>query len=173
MGLNDVKSLLLGLAVIICCQYAGAFTTPERQSFLNAPPFYHTEDQLADLFARMAKDNPTLAKVHSLGMSTEGRDLAVLEISRNVGHRALMMPMFKFVANMHGDETIGRQLLIYLAQYLLENYGIIPEVTDLVDTTDIYLMPSMNPDGFNRSQVRRKSWLFVCFIFVGLFENPR
>jgi carboxypeptidase D len=60
--------------------------------------------------------------------------------------------MFKYVGNMHGDETIGRQLLIYLIEYLVRNYGIVPEVTDLIDTTDIYLMPSMNPDGFAKSQ---------------------
>lgn len=43
-------------------------------------------------------------------------------------------------------------MLIYLAEYLVKNYGVIPEVTDLVDTTDIYLMPSMNPDGFAKSR---------------------
>lgn len=54
----------------------------------------------------------------------------------------------------HSDETIGRAMLIYLAQYLADNYHTVPEVTNLVDSTDIYLMPSMNPDGFNRSKVR-------------------
>lgn len=153
MGLNDGKSLLFGLAVIICCQYGSAFTTPEKQGFLNDEPFYHTDDQLADFLARLAKNHPTLAKVHSLGTSVEGRDLIAIEISRDVGHRPLMMPMFKYVANMHGDETIGREMLIYLAQYLLDNYGIVPEVTHLVDNTDIFLVPSMNPDGYNLSKV--------------------
>lgn len=70
--------------------------------------------------------------------------------------------MFQFLSNLipfisflHcSDETVGREMLIYLAQYLLDNYGIVPEVTNLVDTTDIWLMPSMNPDGYNRSKVR-------------------
>lgn len=44
-------------------------------------------------------------------------------------------------------------MLIYLAQYLLDNYQILPEITNLVDSTDIWLMPSMNPDGYARSQV--------------------
>ena len=49
---------------------------------------------------------------------------------------------------MHGDETVGRQLLIYLAEYLLQQYGRNSRVTRLVDNTEIYLMPTMNPDGF-------------------------
>lgn len=154
MGLNDFKLFLHGLTVLLCCTFVLSFTTPEKQNFLNEEPHYHSEQQLLDLFARLAKKYPDLARVHSLGTSVDGRDLTVIEISRNVGSRDLLKPMFKYVANMHGDETIGREMLIYLAQYLLDNYGNMPEITELVDRTDIYLMPSMNPDGFNRSKVR-------------------
>ena len=49
--------------------------------------------------------------------------MVYIKISSNVGRRSLLEPMFKYVGNMHGDETVGRQLLIYLAQYLLSNYG--------------------------------------------------
>lgn len=154
MGLNDFKLYLFGLTVLVCCcNLVLAFTTPEKQSFLNEEPHYHTEDQLLDLFARLAKDKPHLARVHSLGRSLEGRDLTVIEISKDVGRRPLLMPMFKYVANMHGDETVGREMIIYLAKYLLDNYDVLPEITHLVDNTDIFLMPSLNPDGFNRSRV--------------------
>ncbi len=53
---------------------------------------------------------------------------------------------------MHGDETVGRQLIIYLSHYLLLNYGRDRRVTNLVDTTEIFLMPTMNPDGFALSK---------------------
>lgn len=105
MGLNDFKSYLIGLTVLLFTHhwvYVFAFTTPETQSFLNEPPFYHSEEQLLDLFAHLAKKYPNLAKVHSLGASVEGRDLAVIQISNHVGHRDLLKPMFKYVANMHG-----------------------------------------------------------------------
>ena len=59
--------------------------------------------------------------------------------------------MFKYVGNMHGDETVGRQMLIYLAHYLLQNYGRKPRITRLVDNTEIFLVPTMNPDGFSKS----------------------
>merc|ERR550519_1900869 len=60
--------------------------------------------------------------------------------------------MFKYVANMHGNEVVGRQLLIYLAQYLANNYGKDRRITRLLNRTEIFLLPSLNPDGFARSQ---------------------
>lgn len=41
---------------------------------------------------------------------------------------------------MHGDEALGRQMLLYLSQYLLENYGVDQRITRLVDETEIYIM---------------------------------
>lgn len=129
-----------------------AFTIAEDESFLTNP-HYHSTEEIQTLFARLAKANPDLVRVHSVGSSLEQRDLTVIEISKNVRHRSILKPMFKYVANMHGDETVGRTLMVYLAEYLVYNYGKVSEVTQLVDTTDIFLMPSMNPDGFERSVV--------------------
>lgn len=117
-------------------------------------PKYTHYEELKNLLNSLAKTYPDLAKVHSIGKSVEGRDLLVLEISENVRHRDLGEPMVKYVANMHGDEAVGRELLIYLAQYLLNNYGKDRRVSKLVNRTDIFLMPSMNPDGFEKSEVR-------------------
>lgn len=152
--------LILGVGVLFCLHWTEAFSQSERrevENFLADKTFYHTELQLAELLDNLADKYPTLAKVHSLGKSVRGRDLTAIEISKNVGNRSALVPMFKYVGNIHGDETVGRQMLIYLAEYLLDNYGSVPEVTQLVDTTDIYLIPSMNPDGFNSSRVRHSS----------------
>jgi len=115
--------------------------------------YTHYED-LRQLFDSLTDRYPNLARVLSIGKSVEGRDLLVLEISENVGQRSPGEPMIKYVANMHGDEVVGRQLLIILSQYLLDRYGKDDRITRLVNQTDIYLMPSMNPDGFEKSVVR-------------------
>lgn len=153
-------SVVLLLCLVISLTIA--FTIPENETFLQNP-HYHNTDDVQDLFARLSKDYPDLARVHSIGSSSEGRDLTVIEITKNVRKRSILVPMFKYVANMHGDETVGREMLVYLAEYLLYNYGKIPEITKLVDTTDIFLMPSMNPDGFENSKVRYSYLLFFSF----------
>ncbi len=74
-------------------------------------------------------------------------------MSADVAKRDLGEPMFKYVANMHGDETLGRQLVLYMAEYLAINYEKDKRVKRLLDTTEIYLMPTLNPDGFEPSLI--------------------
>ena len=62
-------------------------------------------------------------QVGSVGQSVQGRSLTYIKLSNNVQRRSLMEPMFKYVGNMHGNEVVGRQMLIYLAKYLVTNYG--------------------------------------------------
>ena len=41
---------------------------------------------------------------------------------------------------------------MFMAKYLLANYGTEDRVTKLINTTDLWLMPSLNPDGFAAGQ---------------------
>lgn len=54
---------------------------------------------------------------------------------------------------MHGDEPLARPLLLRLAWELVRGWaGGDERIVRLLNTTDLYLLPSLNPDGFERAQ---------------------
>ena len=63
-------------------------------------------------------------------------------------------------ANMHGNEPTGRELLVHLVKYIVlakeylkKDEGAITQdpllrrAANILDTTDLWIVPSMNPDG--------------------------
>ena len=49
----------------------------------------------------------SIARMFSIGRSARGREMWALEISRSHGQQEAK-PNVRFVANMHGDEPVGR-----------------------------------------------------------------
>ena len=95
---------------------------------------------------RIAAINPTITKLFSIGKTVEGRDMWVLKISDNVDYDEIE-PEVKYISSMHGDEIVGRELTRFFAEDLINNYGVDSSVTEFINNTEIYIMPSMNPDG--------------------------
>ncbi|XP_061072630.1 carboxypeptidase D isoform X2 [Conger conger] len=113
---------------------------------------YYNYGNLTRLLKSLSTRYPHIANLSSVGQSVQGRELWVMRITKDPTADGPGKPKFKYVGNMHGDETVSRQVLVYLIEHLLTRYGEDPRVTELVNNTDIHVMPSMNPDGFEKSK---------------------
>ncbi|XP_067280884.1 carboxypeptidase D, b [Pseudorasbora parva] len=119
---------------------------------------HHNYDEMEILLQLFSAVHPSITYLNSAGRSVQGRNLYVMEISTNAGVVQQGKPEVMFVGNLHGNEFIGREILLNLVEYLCRNYGKDPLVTRLVNSTRIHIMPSMNPDGYELSLEAHKKW---------------
>ncbi|XP_052393456.1 carboxypeptidase D isoform X2 [Carassius gibelio] len=112
---------------------------------------YYNYADMTDRLHRFSQKYAHICSLSSIGKSVEGRELWVTRITTSPTADIPGKPRFKYVGNIHGDEALSRQLLVYLIEYLLTQFGRDVRVTELVNRTDIYIMASMNPDGFERA----------------------
>jgi hypothetical protein len=107
---------------------------------------YHTYDETQALLQSLASTYPALCELQSMGLSLEGRDIPVLRITTLTPAKAAK-PEVLIIGNLHARELMAVEIPLLLAEHLLTNYGSDAEITQLVDTRDIYIAPMMNPDG--------------------------
>jgi carboxypeptidase D len=107
---------------------------------------YHTYEEMRNELILIANNHPNICHVDSIGRTVQGRGLWFMKISDNVNAEEAE-PEFKYISSMHGNEVVGKEMCMYLINYLVDNYGVLPRVTNLVDNVEIWIMPSMNPDG--------------------------
>jgi len=117
---------------------------------------YHSHASLEEALDNLGRDHPTFVYKYNLGSSTEGRSIPALRFATN-HTRPLLRPMVKYVANMHGDEAVGRELMIALCEYLAKSYQKSERITNLLDSTEIHIVPTMNPDGFEKTTLFSQS----------------
>lgn len=151
---NRIFPTVLIFAVIVyclctVCEARVVRSTSEEVELYNK---YYNYEELTGLLKSLAERYPHIASLYSIGKSVQGRELWVMRITNDPDAVGPGKPKFKYVGNMHGDETVSRQVLVYLIEYLLIRYGEDAQVTELVNKTDIHIMPSMNPDGFEKSE---------------------
>ena len=132
---------------------------------------YHDYNELTSFLQNIATDYPNITKLESIGQSVQGRELWVMEISNNPGINEIE-PEFKYVANMHGDETVGRELSLYLIEWLVEGYGNDDRATNIINNTDVFIMPSMNPDGFENGSRYNANGIDLNRDFPDQFNDP-
>ncbi len=109
------------------------------------PTYAQIGTQLADLEASY----PAICRDFTWGQSVQGRDLNGIVISADVNNSSAE-PEVRLSSSIHGDETVGIVMMMNLAHYLTENYGQpgYEQVTNLVNTTEITILPLHNPDGY-------------------------
>ena len=118
---------------------------------------FHTPAELErDVFALQDRF-PNLVKIHDIGDSWEGRNIYALEITNNPDYE-ILRPRSLFIGCHHAREWISVEVPYLLAVHLCENYAQDSRIRALLDSSEIWIIPLLNPDGLEYSIYFYRYW---------------
>ena len=132
-----------------CGQPAPLYPVPSH-FYLGSMGGFFTYSELLDILDSMTLLYPNLITARQPVDTThtiEGRPIYFLKISDNPNIDE-NEPKVMYTALHHAREPESLSQLIYYMWYLLENYATDTTVRALVDNTEMYFVPCVNPDGY-------------------------
>ncbi|UCE19123.1 MAG: hypothetical protein JSV84_01895 [Gemmatimonadota bacterium] len=141
----------LGFETTVRIDDLDALSTAMRQQDYFEP--FHTYSEMLSEMRSVEDAHPDIGKLYDIGdgwEKTQGladRDIWAIKISDNVLEEEAHEPEVLYMACHHAREIITPEILLHFMHYLVDNYGTDPEVTHLVDTRQLWLVPMLNPDG--------------------------
>jgi carboxypeptidase T len=148
--------LALGLLLVVAVAAPGPTAAASMPAGYGP---YHTYAELEAVLDATVASYPQIARKFSIGKSYHGRQIWGLKISDNV-ERDEDEPEVLFDSLVHARERLTVEMSIYLIRLLTEKHGVNERITRIVDTTEIYLLPMVNPDGgeYDIKDGRFRNW---------------
>lgn len=155
------------LALVVLALSVPPLTSAATTEFPVGWEGYHTYDEVdAALDAAVAaygQGSGAIVKRSVIGQSYEGRNIWVVKISDNVQSDE-REPEVLSECGMHAREILTVEMCLYMIELLTDNYGkdtpLGERVTDIVNSREIWIVPTLNPDGaeFNISGGTIRNW---------------
>ncbi len=108
--------------------------------------FYHTYTQLYSVLDSFATDYSNICRLDTIGLSIQGRAIWAMRVTDNPQIEE-DEPEIRLAGNIHGDEHIGTEITLFFLRHILTNYATNPNVQSLINNNEIWILPTVNPDG--------------------------
>jgi hypothetical protein len=117
------------------------------------------KDGIRDELYSIARRNPQIVKLEVVGKTVQGREIVALKVTKDASRVADgARPSALYMGTVHAREWIGTEVDRRLLHYFVDNYGKNAEVTNLVNTRELWFMPVANPDGYQYTFEHERLW---------------
>jgi murein tripeptide amidase MpaA len=117
---------------------------PEPDDFPPADSGYHNYAEMVKDVQAVAAAHPSTVHLFSLGVSYEGRDLIGARVSNDANDN-LSEPGVFYVGQHHAREHLTVEVVLSLLHLYADSPRL--SIRRLVESRQIYIVPSLNPDG--------------------------
>lgn len=119
------------------------------------PATYYDYKSLRKRLVSLARQEPNLVRVDSIAQSIDKRKVWVVEVGKSEGDRKTR-PAMLVVAGIEGNDLIGCSIAVSWLERLIKQYRTDAQITELLETTTIYVVPRLNPDAAEHFFTRPK-----------------
>jgi hypothetical protein len=145
-SLLNILSLLCIAATLRCASPAHAQQQIPSRVEVAWNRFYDYAE-LIDICRKLVAAYPDLLTMQPIGRSELGRELFVITLNNPKTGKDTDKPAMWIDGNVHGNEIQASEVVVYSIWYLTKSHGQVKQLTDLIDRSAFYFMPSVNPDG--------------------------
>ncbi|RJO66838.1 MAG: hypothetical protein C4523_11215 [Myxococcales bacterium] len=119
---------------------------PALPSRFKADDYFHDNQEVGEILDNLATAYPDLTRRFTIGRSVENRLIHGIVVSANAGESEFE-PEVRIQGAIHGNELMSVEIPLKLADYLTSTYATSPRTKAILDSTEIYIIPLLNPDG--------------------------
>ncbi len=94
--------------------------------------------------------------VFQKGLDSKNSSTFAFKISDNP-HLSESEPAILFIGGHHGNEVLSIDMAYYLIDFLLESYDTRADIRHLINEREIWIIPCLNPDGYERT-LNKEPW---------------
>jgi murein tripeptide amidase MpaA len=123
---------------------------------IKAPTFIRDYNQIISKMIELEKKYPDKVKLEYLGKTFEGRDIVVMRISKNINEEEGKKKSILITGLHHAREWATGEAALNIAEKLLESND--NELNKYLNDLDIYILPVVNPDGYEYSLKQDRWW---------------
>lgn len=135
------------LARLSTLGYSPRITLDDYQAWVDSVLLaYRTYAQVCSTMAALAGDYPLICRLETLGFSVQNRAILMIRVTDNPQVEEAE-PEFRVVGPHHGDEKIASEITLSFLQYALASYDTSTAVRNMVDSTELWVIPIVNVDG--------------------------
>jgi hypothetical protein len=107
---------------------------------------YRTYAQVCSTMAALAGNYPLICRLETLGFSVQNRAILMMRVTDNPQAEEAE-PEFRILGPHHGDEKIATEITLSFLQYVLASYDTSLSIHNIVDSTELWVIPILNVDG--------------------------
>lgn len=118
---------------------------------------YISYNELNNFLMQAMADHPNLIRLQTIGYTHEKRPISMVTLSQDVSY-AELKPALLYTGTIHAREWVGMELAVNFIKYILDNYTSNPTVIQALTRNTLYMVPCLNPDGFEYSRKHFSFW---------------